>query len=178
MNRRGGASLACAACKHQRRKCVPGCFFFKYFPADQPQVFRNALRLFGVRNMLNLMKGVPLQLRDEAMASVIYESNMRALYPVHGTCVVIRHLYRREQQLAEELVKVQTLIASLKEKALKLPDIVNFSSSSHLSRQNVETNLSSDMIFVPLVNFDATCFANSPIPYMKMANSLKSDEFI
>nr|CAD1818355.1 unnamed protein product [Ananas comosus var. bracteatus] len=57
MMAKGGTSRpACAACKHQRRKCTADCPLALYFPADQPKQFQNAHRLFGVSNILRILK--------------------------------------------------------------------------------------------------------------------------
>ncbi|KAK3413338.1 LOB domain-containing protein 27 [Eucalyptus grandis] len=111
MTIKGGTSQACAVCKFQRRKCHKECPLAPYFPADQPKMFQNAHRLFGVSNITKILKQAPPDLKQEAMQSVIFESNMRAQYPVHGCCWYIRRLLCQLHQVTEELQHVNTQIA-------------------------------------------------------------------
>ncbi|GFS45017.1 LOB domain-containing protein 27 [Actinidia rufa] len=104
MTVKGGTSQACAACKYQRRKCADDCPLAPYFPASQPKTFQNAHRLFGVCNMMKILRQLETQeQKDEAMKSVLYESNMRERFPVYGCCGVIRNLYCQLVQVIEEL---------------------------------------------------------------------------
>lgn len=102
MTLKGGTSNACAACKYQRRKCTPECQLAPFFPADKPETFKNAHRLFGVKNILSILKTLqdPIQ-RSEAMTSIIFQANVRQVYPVHGCCQLI-DTYCSQIRLAEE----------------------------------------------------------------------------
>lgn len=133
MTIKGGMTPACAACKHQRRRCTNDCPLAPYFPADRPKVFRNAHRLFGVSNIMNILKEVHPDLRHEAMQSVIYESNMRAQFPVEGCCAIIHQLFLQLQHITEEIWYVQTQIALYKERLLQSRVSASSSSSSHYS---------------------------------------------
>lgn len=115
MTIKGGTSQACAACKYQRRRCSKDCALAPYFPADQPKMFQNAHRLFGVCNIMKILKQVHPSQKDETMTSIIYESNMRSRFPVHGCCGVIWQLHYQIQQVAEELRQVRTRIDMVKE---------------------------------------------------------------
>ncbi|XP_022134348.1 LOB domain-containing protein 4-like [Momordica charantia] len=115
MTIKGGTSQACAACKYQRRRCSKDCALAPYFPADQPKMFQNAHRLFGVCNIMKILRQVHPSQKDETMTSIIYESNMRARFPVHGCCGVIWHLHYQVQQAADELRQVKTRLAMVKE---------------------------------------------------------------
>lgn len=107
MTLKGGASNACAACKYQRRKCTPECQLAQYFPADKPGVFKNAHKLFGVKNILSILKNLqnPTQ-KAEAMTSIIYQANIRETFPVRGCCQVIEIYYSRIRHIEEELLAV------------------------------------------------------------------------
>ncbi|KAF3443182.1 hypothetical protein FNV43_RR12863 [Rhamnella rubrinervis] len=85
MTIKGGTSQACAACKYQRRRCSKECALAPYFPAEKAKEFQNAHRLFGVRNIMNILKQVPPQQKEDAMTSIIFESDMRAQYPIRGS---------------------------------------------------------------------------------------------
>ncbi|KAG8375667.1 hypothetical protein BUALT_Bualt10G0124300 [Buddleja alternifolia] len=83
----GGATIvpqACAACKYQRRRCAPDCPLAPYFSGDKPKDFLNAHKLFGVSNILKILKNVPIEHRGNAMRSVVFEANVRAIDPVGG----------------------------------------------------------------------------------------------
>ncbi|KAL9687647.1 hypothetical protein QQ045_032054 [Rhodiola kirilowii] len=103
MTLKGGASQACAACKYQRRRCLPECQLAPYFPADQPKMFQNAHRLFGVSNILKILKLVKPNERSEAMRSIIYESEIRDKEPVLGCFGFIQQLRYRVQLFENEL---------------------------------------------------------------------------
>ncbi|OMO96590.1 hypothetical protein CCACVL1_04878 [Corchorus capsularis] len=98
----GGSSSACAACKFQRRKCIPDCPLAPYFPADQPKIFQNAHKLFGVSNILKLLKSLDPAQHAEAMRSIKYQANARDMFPVHGCVGVISQLNYQIRLLQEE----------------------------------------------------------------------------
>ncbi|XP_072994918.1 uncharacterized protein [Typha latifolia] len=98
---------ACAVCKYQRRKCNPDCPLAPYFPADQQRQFLNAHRLFGVRNILNIIKPLEPVQRAEAMRSIIFQSNARAYDPVGGCYRIILELERQLELGYAELAYVQ-----------------------------------------------------------------------
>jgi len=82
---------ACAACKYQRRKCTRECVLAPYFPADKPKMFGDAHRLFGVSNIQKILNEIKDKgKRDQAMTSIIFESNIRAKFPVNGCLDVIK----------------------------------------------------------------------------------------
>ncbi|GAV66723.1 DUF260 domain-containing protein [Cephalotus follicularis] len=106
MTLKGGSSHACAACKYQRRKCSSECPLAPYFPSHQPKMFQNAHKLFGVSNILKILKNLDANQKGEAMKSIIYEANMRERFPVHGCLWVIRQLQYQIWQEEEELQAV------------------------------------------------------------------------
>ena len=115
MTVKGGTSQACAACKYQRRKCSDQCPLAPYFPASNPKLFQNAHRLFGVSNMMKILKKVNDDQKHDAMQSIIYESNMRQRFPVHGCCGIIRQLYQQVQQTMDELCHVNARLHMIRE---------------------------------------------------------------
>ncbi|KAH7686486.1 Lateral organ boundaries LOB domain-containing protein [Dioscorea alata] len=96
-------SQACAACKYQRRKCNPDCTLAPFFPADSQRQFLNAHRLFGVSNILRIIRGLDPVTRAEAMRSIIFQSNARALDPVGGCYRIILDLEQTIHALTAEL---------------------------------------------------------------------------
>ncbi|XP_041001372.1 LOB domain-containing protein 22-like [Juglans microcarpa x Juglans regia] len=89
-----GTTQACAACRYQRRKCAPDCILAPYFPHDRQKQFLNAHKLFGVSNIIKIIKNLDQPDKDEAMRTIIFQSNVRANDPVGGCCRMIRDLQR------------------------------------------------------------------------------------
>ncbi|XP_049376107.1 LOB domain-containing protein 22-like [Solanum stenotomum] len=90
----GNGSQACAACKYQRRRCAPDCLLAPYFPVERNKEFLNAHKLFGVSNLLKLLRNVEPFQRDNAMKALIFEANIRAGDPVGGCYRIIMNLQR------------------------------------------------------------------------------------
>ncbi|KAI4347630.1 hypothetical protein L6164_008426 [Bauhinia variegata] len=112
---KGGANKACAACKYQRRRCSKECPLSPYFPADQPKKFQNAHRLFGVSNIMKTLNQVHPEQHDEAMESIMFESDMRAKYPVHGCLGIIWQYNNQIVRLEEDLRHVKMQLAFVKD---------------------------------------------------------------
>ncbi|KAF9667783.1 hypothetical protein SADUNF_Sadunf15G0059400 [Salix dunnii] len=103
MTLKGGTSQACASCKYQRRKCSSECPLAPYFPPDQPKMFQNAHKLFGVRKILKILENLDSHQQEEAMRSIIYQANIRDRFPVHGCWGIICKLQFQIRQVEEEL---------------------------------------------------------------------------
>ncbi|KAK9073196.1 hypothetical protein SSX86_007520 [Deinandra increscens subsp. villosa] len=106
MTLKGGTSQACAACKYQRKRCTPECALAPHFRPEQTEIFKNAHKLFGVRNILRILEQVDPALKNEAMRSIIYQANMRDRSPVHGCLGVIYQLQYQIRQAEKELYAV------------------------------------------------------------------------
>ncbi|XP_057791953.1 LOB domain-containing protein 27-like [Salvia miltiorrhiza] len=113
MTIKSGTGQACAACKYQRRRCTPECLLAPFFPADQPKMFQNVHRLFGVKNIQNLLKelGPDHHQKATAMKSIKFHATMRDKYPVWGCMVEIQHLTYQIQLAEDELQAVLHQIA-------------------------------------------------------------------
>ncbi|PHT47828.1 LOB domain-containing protein 22 [Capsicum baccatum] len=111
MTLKGGTSQACAACKYQRRRCTPECPLAPYFPADQPKMFQNAHRLFGVSKILKILKHLDPSQKKIAMKSIIYQANARDKHPVYGCVAEIQNLLFSIQLCEEELQTVHAQLA-------------------------------------------------------------------
>ncbi|MED6184788.1 hypothetical protein PIB30_050837 [Stylosanthes scabra] len=103
MTLKGGITQACAACKFQRRKCTPECLLAPYFPADQPKVFLNVHKLFGVSNIVKILKDLEPSQKKIAMDSIIIQANYRDKYPVRGCWEEICRLQYQIWLAEEEL---------------------------------------------------------------------------
>jgi hypothetical protein len=65
---------ACAACKHQRKRCDDNCVMAPYFPADKAEEFEAVHSLFGVKNVSKKLKSLDVQHREVAVKSFIWEA--------------------------------------------------------------------------------------------------------
>ncbi|XP_020577312.1 LOB domain-containing protein 35-like [Phalaenopsis equestris] len=108
------SSSACAACKYQRRKCSPDCTLAPFFPAEKHLQFINAHRLFGVSNILKILKSVDESHRQEAMNSIIFQSNIRAQDPSGGCYRIILNLQRQIEATYTQLQHVLNQVAFLR----------------------------------------------------------------
>ncbi|XP_054782071.1 LOB domain-containing protein 22 [Prosopis cineraria] len=102
---------ACAACKYQRKKCAPDCILAPYFPHDRQRQFLNAHKLFGVRNITRIIENLDPPRRNEAMRTIIYQSDMRATDPVGGCLRHIQDLVAQIQYHEAELELVLQQLA-------------------------------------------------------------------
>ncbi|KAL5808875.1 hypothetical protein ACOSQ3_029566 [Xanthoceras sorbifolium] len=126
----GGSKQACAACKHQRRRCADNCPLAPYFPADQHQNFLNAHRLFGIGNIMRVLRQVPEDQRQDAVKSIIFESNQRALNPVVGCWGVVLQFRRQFQAAVEELHKVNAQLAVFRNQGIPTHQPGSFASEN------------------------------------------------
>ncbi|KAL2493240.1 LOB domain-containing protein 22 [Abeliophyllum distichum] len=94
---------ACAACKYQRRKCAPDCILAPYFPHERHHQFLNAHKLFGVSNIIKIIRHLDQQSKDDAMRTIIFQSDVRACDPVGGCYRIIRSLERQINVAKAEL---------------------------------------------------------------------------
>ncbi|XP_068641145.1 LOB domain-containing protein 27-like [Aristolochia californica] len=115
MTVKGGTSQACAACKYQRRKCSSDCPLAPYFPPDQPKQFQNAHKLFGVSNILKILKNLDPNQKVEAMRSIVFQANIRDKFPVHGCYGIVHNLHNQVQQAEQELEIVNTQLAMFRQ---------------------------------------------------------------
>ncbi|TYK09538.1 LOB domain-containing protein 2 [Cucumis melo var. makuwa] len=78
------ATPACAACKHQRKKCHETCPLAPYFPADRNREFQAVHKVFGVSNVTKMVKNVREEDKRKAVDSLIWEAVCRQNDPVLG----------------------------------------------------------------------------------------------
>ncbi|EYU45195.1 hypothetical protein MIMGU_mgv1a026380mg [Erythranthe guttata] len=97
------AQKACAACKHQRRKCDQNCALAKYFLAERSDDLENVYHLFGMHNTLKILKSVEEEERDATTESLIMEAKMRLEHPVHDHFSVARNLSVEIEKTEKEL---------------------------------------------------------------------------
>lgn len=94
---------ACAACKHQRKKCEPNCQLAPYFPSTKDEDFQNVYRLFGVNNTMKHLNSVADDQQAKLAETLILEAKIRKENPVHGSLAVERKLRAEIEALEKEL---------------------------------------------------------------------------
>ncbi|KAK6286564.1 hypothetical protein POUND7_012743 [Theobroma cacao] len=89
-----GVHPACAACKHQRKKCDENCILAPYFPADRSREFQAVHKVFGVSNATKIVRNANTQEDRKRVAdSLIWEAFCRQKDPVLGPYGEYRKIY-------------------------------------------------------------------------------------
>ncbi|KAH9319165.1 hypothetical protein KI387_020934 [Taxus chinensis] len=73
----------CAACKILRIRCGEKCMLAPYFPPENPHKFATAHRVFGVGNIIKMLKvrfkkNLPNDGRADVVSSMVYEAEAEA----------------------------------------------------------------------------------------------------
>ncbi|THF94290.1 hypothetical protein TEA_023441 [Camellia sinensis var. sinensis] len=148
---------ACAACKYQRRKCAPDCILAPYFPHDRHRQFLNAHKLFGVSNITKIIRNLDPPDKDQAMRTIIFQSDVRASDPVGGCYRIIRDLQRQIDYTQTELVIVLQQLAICRAQAAA-------AASAHLQPQ---TPLPPDVDDSLTVNCDSIINPEDPLSHVR-----------
>ncbi|ERN14009.1 hypothetical protein AMTR_s00021p00187850, partial [Amborella trichopoda] len=98
---------ACAACKHQRRKCTPECLLAPFFPAEHGDKFKAVHKVFGVSNVVKLIKSLDNEEKQtRAIESICWEAEWRQLEPVEGCWAEFKRLNEELHRLRRELAEI------------------------------------------------------------------------
>ncbi|TYJ08361.1 hypothetical protein E1A91_A11G069000v1 [Gossypium mustelinum] len=85
---------ACAACKHQRKKCDENCILAPYFPADKCREFQAVHKVFGVSNATKIVRNANSdEDRKKVADSLIWEAFCWQKDPVLGPYGDYRKIY-------------------------------------------------------------------------------------
>ncbi|KAL3685447.1 hypothetical protein R1sor_003469 [Riccia sorocarpa] len=109
---------ACAACKHQKRRCREECPLARWFPPYAPERFFTVNKLFGVKNVMRMIKENSGNEQDLVM-SLVYEAEARQRDPVYGAYGVLQLLEREANQLEQMADQLKMELLILKEERLK-----------------------------------------------------------
>lgn len=101
-NNNNNPNQACAACRHQRRKCQ-NCPLSPYFPPNHTQQFLNVHRLFGVSNVMKILKTVDPDMWPHAMETIQFEADVRRKDPINGCLGIIEELRAQLEAYNREL---------------------------------------------------------------------------
>ncbi|KAK6919736.1 Lateral organ boundaries, LOB [Dillenia turbinata] len=89
----GTTHPACAACKHQRKKCTEKCMLAPFFPAEKSREFQAVHKVFGVSNVQKMMRSLNEQDRRKAAESLIWEAFCRQTDPILGPYGEYKRVY-------------------------------------------------------------------------------------
>ncbi|XP_027348182.1 LOB domain-containing protein 22 [Abrus precatorius] len=98
-----GMHPACAACKHQRKKCSENCILAPYFPSNRNREFHAVHRVFGVSNITKLVKNAKEEDRRRVVDSLIWEACCRQRDPIHGPYGEYTKVYNEYKKVLDEL---------------------------------------------------------------------------
>ncbi|KAL5860977.1 hypothetical protein ACOSQ3_002288 [Xanthoceras sorbifolium] len=113
-NNNNGVHPACAACKHQRKKCSDECILAPYFPANRSREFQAVHKFFGVSNVTKIVRNVKEEDRHKVADSLIWEALSRQKDPVLGP-------YGEYKRIYEELKLYRNLQNQNHHQLLQLP---------------------------------------------------------
>ncbi|MQM11238.1 hypothetical protein Taro_044145 [Colocasia esculenta] len=65
---------ACAACKHQRKRCGPSCLLAPFFPPEKAREFQWVHRVFGVSNVAKRLRQLVGEDRARAAGAMVWEA--------------------------------------------------------------------------------------------------------
>lgn len=91
---------------------VEWCVFAPYFPPDQTSKFKSVETVFGSENAARFLWHVPINSREHAVSSLVYEAEARIQDPVYGCAGHVSFLQKRVNQLESELHAAKELLAS------------------------------------------------------------------
>lgn len=110
------ASHACPLCRRQRRRCDGTCEFGQHFPATMSTEFENAYRLFGLNNMMRIMRSVEPHERQAAAQSILIEATAWRNNP-RGLLGYEMDLRSRIQNTLRELEHVNNFLSVVRGQA-------------------------------------------------------------
>ncbi|RLM85914.1 hypothetical protein C2845_PM04G03270 [Panicum miliaceum] len=109
------AQMPCGACRTLRRRCVPGCVFAPYFPAqgDEPSGFASVHRVFGASNAARMLEHVerPGE-RRRAAETLVEEALARVRDPALGCLSYVAVLQMLNEKAQEQVDAVRAEIAA------------------------------------------------------------------
>lgn len=79
-----GNRHACAACKHQRKKCPATCPMAPHFPAENMNQFQEVVRVFGLASVAKIIRHLNFQEQEEAIKSMKWEASLWTKNPIYG----------------------------------------------------------------------------------------------
>ncbi|KAL2508124.1 LOB domain-containing protein 25-like [Forsythia ovata] len=131
--------MPCAACKLLRRRCTKDCIFLPYFPPSEPEKFAAVHRIFGASNISKMLQEIPVNDREDAVISLVYEATTRLKEPVYGCASLISSLQMQIFHLQSKLNEALAETVTLKTQLANALSII-ISSQSHQSNHITDKN--------------------------------------
>ncbi|KAK7342903.1 hypothetical protein VNO80_25861 [Phaseolus coccineus] len=110
-------NFACGLCRYQHRRHDGSCHFGQYFPSNRSTEIDSACKLFGLANLLRLMRCAEPSERQVMADSILREANMWANDPIHGALGHILTLSNHIRSVERELELVNTMLAQCSHQA-------------------------------------------------------------
>ncbi|XP_027773898.1 LOB domain-containing protein 25-like [Solanum pennellii] len=172
--------MPCSACKLLRRRCTKDCIFLPYFPPTEPHKFIVVHRIFGASNIAKILQQeIPMDNREDAVISMVYEATARLRDPVYGSVGIIsalqKHIFHLQSELNEASAEAMSLRTQLSDASTSLPSSLmqvspftpenhEFHHSQNSSQQNAYSNNDLQLILPEAADY---CFQQVllPLPY-------------
>ncbi|MCD7468737.1 hypothetical protein HAX54_007165 [Datura stramonium] len=178
--------MPCSACKFLRRRCTKDCIFLPHFPPSEPHKFIAVHRIFGASNITKMLQEIPMDNREDAVISMVYEATARLRDPVYGSVGIIsalqKHIFHLQSELNEasaeamslrtQLSEASSLPSSLLEGSPFTPESQEFHHSQKPSKPNAYANNDSSDALLLLPEAADYCFQETevllPLPYFNI----------
>ncbi|KAG5603159.1 hypothetical protein H5410_034529 [Solanum commersonii] len=157
--------MPCSACKLLRRRCTKDCIFLPHFPPAEPHKFIVVHRIFGASNITKMLQQeIPMDNREDAVISMVYEATARLRDPVYGS---LNEASAEAMFLRTQLSNASTsLPSSLLEVSPFTPENHEFHHSQKSSQQNAYSNNDLQLLLPEAADY---CFQETdqvlPLPY-------------
>ncbi|KAI8525584.1 hypothetical protein RHMOL_Rhmol13G0241900 [Rhododendron molle] len=121
--------VACASCKHQRKRCQENCVMAPHFPQGLKGEFQAVHKIFGIANVTRVIKALDFAGQREAIRSFIWEAKAWTKHPVRGPYQEVDSLRDRIRSLEEEREQQEAVIQNMQRQLLSQwnSGAVNFS---------------------------------------------------
>ncbi|KAF9588163.1 hypothetical protein IFM89_007852 [Coptis chinensis] len=114
-----GVHQACAACKHQRKKCSEKCVLAPFFPSEKSLQFQAVHKIFGVSNISKILTSLKTyEEREEAIRTLVWEAECRQKDPVSGCYGEYQRVYDELIRLRNQQVTIPTFHDSVMYKSI------------------------------------------------------------
>ncbi|XP_049411083.1 LOB domain-containing protein 25-like isoform X1 [Solanum stenotomum] len=174
--------MPCSACKLLRRRCTKDCIFLPHFPPAEPHKFIVVHRIFGASNITKMLQQeIPMDNREDAVISMVYEATARLRDPVYGSVGIIsalqKHIFHLQSELNEASAEAMSLRTQLSNASTSLPSSLlevspftpenhEFHHSQKSSQQNAYSNNDLQLLLPEAADY---CFQETdqvlPLPY-------------
>ncbi|OMO65241.1 hypothetical protein COLO4_31390 [Corchorus olitorius] len=146
---------ACAACKHQRKKCLSNCIFIPFYPASRADSFKEVQKIFGVKNLTHRLERLSThEDRKRAVECLEWEAFAWKEDPINGPLGVLRRKEREIEFLKNQLMNYTANPIAL-QKIMPVVAYQNMTSYNHNnSAGNVANNNNNNVVTNFGYNFD------------------------